>query len=250
MPPHSCEVPGQEARHVHEREDRDVEGVAEAHEAGGLLGGADVEHAGELRGLVAHDADRAPVQPREADDDVAREVLLHLEELAVVDEQVHHVAHVVRLVRVVRDDAVELRVLAVGVVARVHLRRQLEVVLRQERHQVAHVLEAALLVVGGEVRHAGLRVVRHRPAELLELHLLAGDRLDHVGAGDEHVRGLLDHEDEVGHGRGVDGAARAGPHDHRDLRDHAGAHARCGRTRRRRRPARPRPPGCARRRSR
>ena len=118
---------------------------------------------------------------------------------------------------------VELLVRAVGVVAGLHLRRQLEVVLRQERHEVAHVLEAALLVVGGEVRHARLRVVRHRPAELLELDLLARDRLDHVGAGDEHVRGLLDHEDEVGHGRGVDGAARARAHDHRDLRDHAGA---------------------------
>ena len=168
-------------------------------------------------------ADRPPVQAREADDDVAREVLLHLEELAVVDEEMHHVAHVVRLVRVVRDDAVELRVLAVGVVARLHPRRDLEVVLRQERHQVAHVLEAALLVVGGEVRDARLRVVRHRPAQLLELDLLARDRLDHVGAGDEHVRGLLHHEDEVRHGRGVHGAARAGPHDHRDLRDHAGA---------------------------
>ena len=66
----------------------------------------------------------------------------------------------------------------------------------------------------------GLRVVGHRPAELLELDLLAGDRLDHLGAGDEHVRGLLDHEDEVGHRRRVDGAARARAHDRRDLRDH------------------------------
>ena len=64
---------------------------------------------------------------------------------------------------------------------------------------------------------------RHRAAELLELDLLAGDGLDHVGAGDEHVRGLLHHEDEVGHRRGVDGAARARAHDQRDLRDHARA---------------------------
>ena len=83
--------------------------------------------------------------------------------------------------------------------------------------------EALLLVVGGEVGDAGLRVVGHRAAQRLELDLLAGDRLDHLGAGDEHVRGLLDHEDEVGHGRGVDGAARARAHDRRDLRDHPGA---------------------------
>ena len=70
---------------------------------------------------------------------------------------------------------------------------------------------------------ARLRVVAHRPAQLLELDFLAGHRLDHFGAGDEHVRGLFDHEDEVGHRRRVDGAAGAGAHDQADLRDHAGA---------------------------
>ncbi len=73
------------------------------------------------------------------------------------------------------------------------------------------------------MRDPRLGVVGHRSAELLELHLLAGHGLDHVGAGDEHVRGLLHHEDEVGHGGRVDGAARARAHDQRDLRDHAGA---------------------------
>jgi hypothetical protein len=70
------------------------------------------------------------------------------------------------------------------------------------------------------MRHTRLRVVGHRPAELLERRLLPGHRLDHVGAGDEHVRGLLDHEDEVGHRGGVDGAARARAHDHADLGNH------------------------------
>ncbi len=66
-------------------------------------------------------------------------------------------------------------------------------------------------------------VVRHRAAERLEVDVLARDRLDDVRAGDEHVRGLLHHEDEVGHRGGVDGAAGARSHDQRDLRDHAGA---------------------------
>ena len=89
--------------------------------------------------------------------------------------------------------------------------------------QVARVLQARVLVVGREVGDARLRVVAHRPAELLELDLLARDRLDHVGAGDEHVRGLLHHEDEVGDGGGVDRAARARAHHEGDLRDHARA---------------------------
>jgi hypothetical protein len=51
---------------------------------------------------------------------------------------------------------------------------------------------------------------------------LAGDGLDHVGSGDEHLRGAADHEDEVGERRGVGRAAGAGAEDHRDLRDDAG----------------------------
>ena len=60
-----------------------------------------------------------------------------------------------------------------------------------------------------------------RAAQLLGRHGLVGHRLHHVGAGDEHVARVLHHEDEVGHGRRIDVAARARPHDHGDLRDDA-----------------------------
>ncbi len=58
-------------------------------------------------------------------------------------------------------------------------------------------------------------------AELLLRDLLAGDRLDDVGAGDEHVRRALGHEDEIGDRRRVDGAAGARAHDEADLRHDA-----------------------------
>ena len=163
------------------------------------------------------------VEPGEAADDVLGEVLVDLEELLVVDDAGDHLAHVVGLGGVVGDERVELLVFALGVVAGLEARRRLEVVRGQEAEQVAGVLEAALLVLGGEVGDARLRVVAHRPAQLLELDFLAGHGLDHFRAGDEHVRGLFDHEDEVGHRRRVDGAAGAGAHDQADLRDHAGA---------------------------
>ena len=77
----------EEAGHVAERDQRDVEGVAGADEAAGLAARVDVEHAGELIRLVADDPDAVAVQTREAADDVARVVLVDLEELAVVDDQ-------------------------------------------------------------------------------------------------------------------------------------------------------------------
>ena len=64
----------------------------------------------------------------------------------------------------------------------------------------------------------------HRAAQFLRGHSLVGHGLDDLGTGDEHVGSILDHEDEVGHGRAIDGAAGAGAHDQRDLRDYAGGH--------------------------
>ena len=81
--------------------------------------------------------------------------------------------------------------------------------------------QALGVVVRQEVRHAGLLVVRHGAAELFLGDLFVRDGLDDVGAGDEHVRGLVDHQDEVGDGRRVDRAAGARSHDGGDLRDHA-----------------------------
>ncbi len=61
-----------------------------------------------------------------------------------------------------------------------------------------------------------------RAAELFRGDHFVGHRLHHVGAGDEHVGGVAHHEDEIGHGRRIDVAARARPHDDADLRNDAG----------------------------
>ena len=78
---------GQEPGHVLERDQRNVERVAEPHEPRALHRRVDVEAPGEHGGLIRDDADRSPAQPREADDDVPRVVLVHLEERAVVDDR-------------------------------------------------------------------------------------------------------------------------------------------------------------------
>ncbi len=159
--------------------------------------------------------------PREAAHDRLRPVREVLEELAVVDHVADHLGHVVRQVRRVGENRVQLGAEAVRIVAEVFDRRFLEVVRRQEAEQEPHVVEAGLLVGRHERRDTGLRRVAHRAAEFFEGHVFAGHRLDHVGAGDEHVARLADHEDEVGHRGRVDGAAGARAEDHRDLRDDA-----------------------------
>jgi len=58
--------PREEARHVLENDQGDVEGVAEADEPRPFDRGVDVEHAGQMIGLVRDDADGAPAEAGEA----------------------------------------------------------------------------------------------------------------------------------------------------------------------------------------
>src|SRR5690606_32355571 len=102
------------------------------------------------------------------------------------------------------------------------VRRVVQVVLRQVRQQLPGEAQRVVLVLGEVVRGTAAAVVHAAAAQLLEGDVLAGDRLDDVRAGDEHVRRPVDHDREVGEGRGVDVPTGTGPHDQRDLGDHAG----------------------------
>ncbi len=95
---------GEEAGHVDEGEDRDVEGVAEPHEARCLLRGGDIESPGEDGWLIGDDPDGVAVKTSEAHDDVLGELFVHLEELLGVEDVLDHLTHVVGLVRLVGDD--------------------------------------------------------------------------------------------------------------------------------------------------
>ena len=243
-------MPGHEPRDVDEGDEGDVEGVAGADEPGPLLRGVDVEHAGQHLGLVADDADGPAVDAGEPADQVHGPVVVDLEELAVVDHRLDDLLHVVGLVGRGGHELGQLGGEPLGIVARIDQRGLLQVVGREEAEQVADVVQARLLVGGHEGGHPGLGGVAHRPAQLLEGHVLAGHRLDHVGTGDEHVAGPLDHEDEVGHGRAVDRAPGTGAEDHADLGDDPGGLGVAVEDARRRSGARPLPPGCGRRRRR
>ena len=199
-----------------------VEAVAEAHEARALDRGVDVEAAGQHHRLVGDDADGAALHAREADEDVAGVIGLQLEEVALVDDLQDQLAHVVGLVRIDRHERVEREIVALGGIGGGPRRRRLAVRGRQEIEEAAQLQQRLDVVLERVVGDARLGRVRDGAAELLVGHVLVGDGLHHVRPGHEHVGRVLHHEDEVGHGRRIDGAAGARPHDQRHLRHHAG----------------------------
>ena len=164
------------------------------------------------------------LDPAVADDHVGGVQGLHLQEVCVVDDLLDDLAHVVRLVGGIGDERIQGEVVVVEFQLLLVLQHRGlgEVVGGQEVQQFADELDRVGLVggqVGGRARGG---VVLPGAAEGLHVHVLAGDGLDDVGAGDEHVRGLVHHHHVVGQGGGVGGAAGARAHDEGDLGDHAG----------------------------
>ena len=139
-----------------------------------------------------------PIHAGEPDDDVFAVVLVDFEECPVVHYAVDYVLDVVRKIRLRRDDAIERGVGAVNGIGTRFARRVVEIVRREEAEQLAQHGEAFGIVVGEKVRHARSFVVRDRPAKLLFGDVFVHDGLDHVWPGDEHVRRVVHHGDEVG----------------------------------------------------
>jgi hypothetical protein len=123
---------GQKARHIFEGEQGNIEGVAEADEAGSLDRGVDIETPGQKRRLVGDNADRAAVHAGEADHHIARPVLVHLEEFAVVHHPADHLLNIVGQAGIGGNDLVEGGIHAADGIVAGPARRILAVVPRQE----------------------------------------------------------------------------------------------------------------------
>ena len=147
MPPCSCATPGRNPGTSIEREQGHVEGIAGAHEPRGLVGGVDVQGAGQHRRLLGDDADASTAEPREPDDDVRCPCRLQLEELAIIDDAPNDVVHVVRLGGLIRDQRVERGVHPVDPDRWSRVTAGRQVVLRQVRQDPSREVERSRLVM-------------------------------------------------------------------------------------------------------
>ena len=127
----------QEARHVDEGDDRDIEGIAEAHEPRGLARGIDVEAARQHHRLVGDEAHGAAGHAAETDHDVSRPLRRQLEEVTLVHDLQDQFLDVVGLVGILRHQRIERGIVAVRRVERRAHRSLLAVVGRQEIDEAA-----------------------------------------------------------------------------------------------------------------
>ena len=148
---------------------------------------------------------------------------MNFKEITVVHHRANEVFHVVGAHGIVRHDGIQYRIHTARIITRGGNGRIFHVVVGEEAQELFDLIDGVRIAFAGKVRHAALGVVGHGAAQLLLGHHLTQNRLDHIGSGDEHVAGLLHHENEIGHGRGIHRSTGARSHDGGNLRDHAGS---------------------------
>ena len=213
---------GQEAGNVHERDQRDVERVAETDEARAFVGRVDVEHARLHRRLIGDDPADDALQTREADDRVFREIRHHFEERVFVEEPRDDLLHVDRELRIFGNEVRHARVFLHRDDRRRLVRRIHHVVRGQIAEQTADDLERVRVVFRHEMNVPADGRVRRGAADFIHRAMFARDGLDDFRPRDEHLRVGLLHDDEVRQRRRIRRAARARSRDDGNLRHDAG----------------------------
>src|SRR5437867_2227162 len=100
--------PRQEPRNIHSGQDGDVESITEPDEACSLGRGVNVKGPGVNFRLVRNDPDRVSVESGKSDDDILSPERLYFEQFASINDPGYDIPDIIRLVRIVRQDIVEL----------------------------------------------------------------------------------------------------------------------------------------------
>ena len=147
-------------------------------------------------------------------------MLLHLKKISVVNNMLEHILHVVGMIRFRRNQGIQGSVRPINRVVTSFARRLFQIVGRHKTQQLANHREALGIILGGKVRHAGSLVVRHGPAELVFRHLFMRHQPNHIRPGNEHVRRMFHHQNEIRNRGRIHRSPGARPHNRRNLRHH------------------------------
>src|ERR1019366_977590 len=165
------------SRNIDKRNQRNIERIAEPHEARALIGGVDIERSGQHRRLVGNYAHGASADAPEAHHQVLGEIGLHLHEIAAIHHARDDLLYVVTALGIGGNDIVQIVVVARRA-AGIQGGRLFPVVVWQKREQPLANLHGLHVVFGDEMDHAGLVHLGARPAQFIGRDDFAGHLLD------------------------------------------------------------------------
>src|SRR5580704_1627739 len=141
---------GQKSRDVLQGNQRNIKSIAEAYEARSLDACVDVQHAGQKGWLIRNDAHWPSVHACKADNDITGKVLVHLEEITVINQPLDDHLHVVWLARFCWNNRVKLAISTIRRIGAAPPRRIIEIVRRHEPQQLSYHRDALTVVVRHE----------------------------------------------------------------------------------------------------
>src|ERR1035441_5227185 len=167
---------GKKARHIHKSDQRNVKCIAKADKARRLIGGIDVQHAGQMIRLAGDNADRAAFEPSEANNNVCGKFRLDFKKFLIIQNALDHIAHIIYSLIIDRNNPTHLWI---GIDRQVISKtgRILKVVGGHETKQTPAKLSRFLVVLSDQVNHARTHL-RVRPAQLLIADDLASNLFD------------------------------------------------------------------------
>ncbi len=158
-----------EARRVAQRQDRQVEGVAQLHEARRLVAGVGVDRAAQVAGVVRDQPHRPAFDAHQRGEDADAEFRAQLEHRVLVGQRADHGAHVVHAQPVLGDQMAQRALVGAAPFGD----RALEVAEQPARRR-----DRLRLVVDQHVDHAVGYLHRHR-AHVVRRHHAQATALDH-----------------------------------------------------------------------
>ena len=212
---------GQKAGHIDQSQDRNFKGIAKADKPRRLARTVDVKAASQNHRLIGNHADRLAFDADKACDDIGGKIALNFKEIGLIGDLVDQLFHIIGLVWIVGDQRIKTGLKPLRIVKERAHRSLFAVVQRQKVNQAAGFGQGFDIVFKGAIGDRGFAGMGRGTAQLFGGDHLVCHGFHHIGAGDEHVRAVFDHEDKVGHRGRIDRPPCARPHDQADLRHHA-----------------------------
>ena len=121
-----------ESRNIYKGQQRYIERITETDETGGFYRSINIQCSCQSCRLVGYHTDRFSIQPDISDHNIFGIFFLYFKEVMIVGHRFDQFLHIIGLIRIGRDQVIELFVNAVGTIRRRNERRFLHIIAGEE----------------------------------------------------------------------------------------------------------------------
>ena len=208
------------ARHIHQRDKRNIKGITKTHKTGSLARGIDIQTPCQNHRLISDNTNGLPIHTCQTAQDIGRKILVNFKEILLIDHLGNHSAHIIGHIRIIRDNIIQHRRGSIGCICTKQFGRGFAIGKRQEAEQPSGLHQHIQIIGKSTMCHTRFFGMLAGTAQFFCCQIFMGDRLYHIRPGHKHIGRAFNHENEIRDGRRIYRPACTRPHHQRDLRHH------------------------------